>query len=45
MKKMNKMYEAPVAEVIEMVNNTTILATTGYSGPGGGMGGGTDDNG
>ena len=42
MKKMNKMYEAPVAEVIEIVNMGVLMAsvddTTGYTG-GHGFGG------
>lgn len=37
MKKMNKTYVAPEAEVIEMVNNTAVLMMTGNTG--GTMGG------
>jgi hypothetical protein len=33
MKKMNKIYEAPAAEVIEMVNNTAVLMITGGNQP------------
>lgn len=40
MKKMNKTYVAPEAEVIEMVNNATVLMVTGNAGPGGGAGNG-----
>lgn len=40
MKKMNKTYMAPEAEVIEMVNNTAVLMLTGQGGPGGGAGNG-----
>ena len=35
MKKMNKIYEAPVAEVIEM-QMPTVLMTSGYGGDQGG---------
>ena len=41
MKKMNKMYEAPVAEVIEIVNMGVLMASgdgTGNTSGGGGSG-------
>lgn len=37
MEKMNKTYEAPEAEVIEMVNNTAVLMMTGNAGNPGGV--------
>jgi len=38
MKKMNKTYEAPVAEVIEMQMPTVLMGTNGVSGSGEGAG-------
>lgn len=46
MKKMNKTYEAPKAELIEMQMPTVLMASAGdQTGEGGGenMGGGEDD--
>ena len=40
MKKMNKTYEAPVAEVIEVMNAAVLMAS-----PGGNIGPGTGGNG
>lgn len=42
MKKMNKTYEAPKAEVIEMQMPVVLMESTG-SGSGSTMGGGGDD--
>ena len=43
MKKMNKMYEAPVAEVFEMQMPTVLMASvTGGNVDGDGIGGGDD---
>ena len=43
MKKMNKIYEAPVAEVIEVMNAAVLMASPGF--PGGGESGeGGDEN-
>ena len=45
MKKMNKMYEAPKAEVIEMLNNVVVVMSAGTAtGGGNGMGDGGDNN-
>ena len=42
MKKMNKTYEAPVAEVIEVMNAAVLMASPGG---GGNIGPGTGSNG
>jgi hypothetical protein len=45
MKKMNKMYEAPKAEVIEMLNNVVVVMSAGTAtGGGNNYGGGEGDN-
>jgi len=45
MKKMNKMYEAPKAEVIEMLNNVVVVMSVGTAtGGGNNYGGGEGDN-
>jgi hypothetical protein len=43
MKKMNKIYEAPKAEMIEMLNTVVVVMSETISGGGGGMTGG-DEN-
>ena len=45
MKKMNKIYEAPKAETIEMLNTVVVVMSDTATGGGGGMndGGDVDD--
>ncbi len=45
MKKMNKIYEAPKAETIEMLNTVVVVMSDTITGGGGGMndGGDVDD--
>ena len=38
MKKMNKIYEAPKAEMIEIQNATVLMTSTGDATGGGGLG-------
>lgn len=42
MKKMNKTYEAPLAEVIEVVNAAVLMASPGGDPTGGGAGTGDE---
>ena len=44
MKKMNKIYEAPKAETIEMLNTVVVVMSDTTTGAGGGMNEGDENN-
>jgi hypothetical protein len=44
MKKMNKIYEAPKAETIEMLNTVVVVMSDTTTGGGGGMNEGDENN-